>query len=274
MVTVRGWWIAMSALSGVNLAAWAVVAARAFRKPPADPGEHAARRRLLALATVFMLVCAFRSVVPRADVQRIVLVDSWLSSVMVGRAVATVAELCLAAQWALLLGALARGAGVAAAAAIARAILPVIAVAECFSWFATVTTNFLGNTLEQSTWMLTGALIAVGMALAWRRLRGGARALAAAAVVLNLCYVTFMCTVDIPMYFTRWRADEHAGRRYLGLVDGIRDTAGRWIVTFRWEDWHREMPWMTFYFTLGVWVSLALVHAPLGERARAERATA
>ena len=38
-----------------------------------------------------------------ADVQRICLFDTWLSSVVVGRSVATVAEICFAAQWAIIL---------------------------------------------------------------------------------------------------------------------------------------------------------------------------
>jgi len=44
----------------------------------------------------------------RADVQRITLVESWLSSVLVGRTVATKAELCFASQWANLLETFAR----------------------------------------------------------------------------------------------------------------------------------------------------------------------
>jgi hypothetical protein len=64
----------------------------------ADAVQH----RQLSLSTPFVLV-AFRSFLPRADVQRITLVDVWLSGVLVGRTVATIAELCFVAQWANLL---------------------------------------------------------------------------------------------------------------------------------------------------------------------------
>ena len=50
-----------------------------------------------------MFGCAFRSIFPRADVQRICLFDTWLSSVLIGRSVATIAELCFAIQWAIVL---------------------------------------------------------------------------------------------------------------------------------------------------------------------------
>ena len=58
---------------------------------------------MLLLCAAYVFGCAFRSFLPRADVQRICLFDTWLSSVMVGRTVATVAEVCFAAQWAIIL---------------------------------------------------------------------------------------------------------------------------------------------------------------------------
>ncbi len=58
---------------------------------------------MLLLCAAYVFGCAFRSFLPRADVQRICLFDTWLSSVVVGRSVATVAEICFAAQWAIIL---------------------------------------------------------------------------------------------------------------------------------------------------------------------------
>ena len=58
---------------------------------------------MLLLCAAYVFGCAFRSFLPRADVQRICLFDTWLSSVIVGRTVATVAEVCFAAQWAIIL---------------------------------------------------------------------------------------------------------------------------------------------------------------------------
>ena len=42
-------------------------------------------------------------VLPARRYSRIRLFDAWLSSIMVGRWVATVAEICFAAQWAIIL---------------------------------------------------------------------------------------------------------------------------------------------------------------------------
>jgi hypothetical protein len=112
------------------------------------------------LCAAYVFGCAFRSVLPRADVQRISLFDTWLSSVFVGRSVATVAEICFVLQWAIVLYQLAKLAKADTARNIAMVIVPLILLAETFSWYAVITTNYLGNTLENSLWAVTFLLIA------------------------------------------------------------------------------------------------------------------
>jgi hypothetical protein len=38
------------------------------------------------------------------------------------------------------------------------------------------------------------------------------------------------------------------------------------VVSHRWQDWHNEVAWMSLYFSVAVWLSIALVHAPGLER--------
>jgi hypothetical protein len=83
-----------------------------------------------------------------------------------------------------------------------------------------------------------------------------------AAMMLGVAYVAFMCTVDVPMYLSRWLSDEANGRQYLSLGKGVRDVAARSRVTFDWEAWRTEMPWMSLYFSVCVWCSIALAHFP------------
>ena len=71
-----------------------------------------------------------------------------------------------------------------------------------------------------------------------------------------------MFTIDVPMYFNRWRGDTAAGAHYLTFAEGIRDAATRWVVTMRIEDWRWEMLWMSLYFSFGVWISVSLIRAP------------
>jgi hypothetical protein len=40
------------------------------------------------------------------------------------------------------------------------------------------------------------------------------------------------------------------------------------VVSHRWQDWQNEVAWMSLYFSVAVWLSIALVHAPVPARAR------
>ena len=49
-----------------------------------------------------------------------------------------------------------------------------------------------------------------------------------------------------------------------GMTD-IRLDPTRRVATGDWEHWKGEVVWMTLYFSVGVWVSLSLIHAPAPE---------
>jgi hypothetical protein len=260
-MSVKAWWIALSAVSVVNICAWILAGVIPLRRSVGDPA-YSVRRRQLLLSAPFVFGCAFRSVFPRADVQRICVIDSWLSSVAVGRSVATIAEVAFAAQCALLLRMLALEARAPLALAISRVMVPLIIMAETFSWYAVATTNYIGNTMEESTWGLVSILLIVGLASVRPRLKGTLRAFVGQAIWICCGYVVFMFTIDVPMYFGRWRADTAGGTRYLPIGQGLHDAATRWIVTLRIEDWRWEMLWMSLYFSFGVWISVSLIRAP------------
>src|SRR5262245_50405400 len=82
------WWSALCAVSVLNIWGWRLsAAALGRRKAAAEPAVYLFQRRQLVLSAVYVFGCAFRSIWPRADVQRIGLFDSWVSSVLVGRSV-------------------------------------------------------------------------------------------------------------------------------------------------------------------------------------------
>jgi hypothetical protein len=68
-----------------------------------------------------------------------------------------------------------------------------------------------------------------------------------------------MLAVDVPMYLARWRHGRSSGVRYLSLREGLRDALERRRVAHRWSEWRPEVPWMSLYFSVGVWLSLCLV---------------
>jgi hypothetical protein len=173
--------------------------------------------------------------------------------------VATVAELCFAAQWALLLREASRVTGSASGLAMSRAVLPLIAIAELFSWYAVLTTANIGHVVEESLWGLCAALLVAGLLQLWPRVDVARRPLLALWCFAGTVYVAYMFAVDVPRYWSRWVADEAAGRSYLSVAQGLADTSARWVVSHRWESWRSEVIWMTAYFSVAVWLSIALV---------------
>lgn len=256
------WWLALTLTGAFNIALWFLVRRSALAALPAGEAGRAVRT-MLALAGIYTVVCAFRGFMPRADVQRICLFDLWISTVFVGRSVATVAELAFVAQWSLALRRAAAAADAKLAHALAWVLVPLIAIAECFSWSAVITTNYLGNSVEESLWALCGVLAAAAAALLATRYQGRLRQAFIAACLGALAYVAFMVVRDVPMYLTRWAADEAAGKVYFSFAEGLRDVASRRVITFALEDWRDEIPWMSFYFSVAVWFSLALCRMPL-----------
>ena len=261
------WWQLLCTVAAVNVVVWAGSAAALQRGRTNWPTEALAFRRWqLLLSAGYVFGCAFRSVLPVFDVPRICIFDTWLSSVVVGRSVATVAELCFVAQWALMLSRVSAVLDSRPGRRAALAIVPLICVAELCSWYSVLTTSNLGHVLEETLWGLCAALLVASMLHVWPNCSRRHRPLLLAWCVAGVGYVLFMFMVDVPMYWTRWLADEAAGRTYMTLAQGMTDVSGRWVVSHRWDDWQHEVTWMSLYFSVAVWISIGLIHAPVPER--------
>lgn len=256
------WWHLLCVIAGANLVAWTVSTAWLHRHRP-DGTTWPHQRLQLLLSALYVLGCGYRSVLPVFDVPRVVMVDSFASSVLVGRTVATLAELSFAAQWALLLHAAAVATGHRASLWLSRAVLPLIVLAEINSWYAVLTTRNLGHVVEETLWGLVAVLSVLALLGLWRGASARGRRWLALAIAAGMAYAAYMFAVDVPMYWARWLADEAAGRSYPTLAAGIADAAGRWTVSHDWARWRSEVVWMTLYFSVAVWISIGLAHVRL-----------
>jgi len=251
---VSWWWLMLSLVSAINIAAWFALY-HYVQQPRAGASGTGV---MLLLCAGYVFGCAFRSFLPRADVQRICLFDHWLSSVTIGRSVATVAELCFAAQWAFFLYRLGVMSGADTAVTIAWLIVPLIVVAECFSWHAVLTKHYLGNAIENSIWAVTFFIVGIGLCRLLPEFDGAIRAALVVAIIGIAGFLAFLATVDVPMYLGRWRTEVASGNRPLSAREGLRDASRRWVVTHDLAEWKDEIAWMSLYFSGAVWSSLAL----------------
>ena len=252
------WWSLLTLVSGLNIAVWFVLYRQLHEQPTGGLGGTSGIESMLLLCAAYVFGCAFRSLLPRADVQRICLFDTWLSSVAVGRSVATVAEVAFAAQWALILHQQGMATGAETTLNAAWVIVPLILIAEGFSWYAVLTTNYLGNAIENSIWAVAFFIVGIGLCRLLPEFDGSVRVVLVIAIIGIAGYLAFLMTVDVPMYLNRWRTEVGAGSRLLKPLDGLRDVSTRWIVTHDLAEWKDEIPWMSLYFSIAVWASLAL----------------
>jgi hypothetical protein len=252
------WWAVLTLVSGANIAVWFVLYHQLHEQPTGGLGSPPGIELMLLLCAAYVFGCAFRSFLPRADVQRICLFDTWLSSVVVGRSVATVAEICFAAQWAIMLYQLGTMTGADTTLNAAWVIVPLILIAECFSWYAVLTTHYLGNAIENSIWAVAFFVIGIGLCRLLPEFDGLVRVVLVGAITGIAGYLAFLMTIDVPMYLSRWRAETADGSKRLGPLEGLRDVSRRWVVTHDFAEWKDEIAWMSLYFSAAVWASLAL----------------
>jgi hypothetical protein len=264
MAATMDWWTLLCGVALANVVAWLTTAATLRRSAPRGSGDS--RQLQLLLSAGYVFGCAYRSLLPVYDIQRLCLVDSWLSSVIVGRSVATIAELCFVAQWSVLLRDAARAAGNPVVLRGSRVLLPMIVIAEACSWHAVLTTANLGHVVEESLWGASAALVTACLWMLRRTSAPRLRPLLLFFCAAGAAYVAYMFAVDVPMYWARWAADQAQGRLYLPLLDGVVDAALRRVVSYRWEDWRTEVVWMSLYFSVAVWLSMGLVHVRMSTR--------
>lgn len=257
------WWASLTFFSILNIVLW-LKTYHWFKQTSHKwtQDERSFSKLQLFLSAGYVFVCAFRSIVPRADVQKIVIWDTWLSSIMVGRSVATIGELCLAAQLALLLNFLSKKYDSSSVRLFSFLIFPILFMAEWFSWYSVLTTNYIGNTIEESLWCTSGILLVFSSLILMNKTRGKEKYLFGMMGVYGLFYVLFMMTVDVPMYYSRFIEDRLEGKAYYSLLEGFNKVNTIWNPTTNYSDWQGELSWMFLYFTTAVWVSLGMIRTP------------
>ena len=102
-------------------------------------------------------------------------------------------------------------------------------------------------------------LVALSLGLSLEQMPPGSRILSRFGMAASAGAALLMLAVDVPMYLARWRHARSSGVRYLLLMEGLRDSLQRRQVAYRWSDWRSEVPWMSLYLSVGVWLSLCLV---------------
>lgn len=246
------WWMLLCFTAVVNIMIW--LGAIVMRM---DVNDFSYSQPILS--GIYVMVCAFRSFYPRIDLERYCLFDTPISSIVVGRSLATIAETCFSIQCALLIYDLGLLLDSSAITLVAYTIVPIIVLAQAFCWHATLTLNHFWHSMEEAAWVVMVVLAAGCFAVGFVELGGIYQILMGVGLLSCLGSAYIMLFLDIPMYFSRTRDGLSTSTNYLNIEDGIQDALKRRVQTSDWQVWKKEVLWITPYFTFGVWLSIGMV---------------
>lgn len=264
------WWAALSSIALVNISVW-VCTYRALADATAIAANHPYQRHHLTLSGIYVFVCAYRSFLPRIDLERYCLFDTFASSIFLGRLAATIAEIAFSAQIALFLYHVGSVYDHVMMQYLALVLVPVIAMAQCFCWCGVVTLNHAYHAIEESIWAVSSVFVgaAMGSLALYHPDNASLWYIGVIGSLSSFIFFAFMVTVDVPMYIRRWRENKRVavekGKRqlvYMNSFEGGKDALSRRVVTKSWDIWREESVWLTGYFSSAVWLSLLMVHLP------------
>lgn len=259
-----------------------VVTQRRSGKGVVDQGSPPKERAILAAAAVlFTLTCAYRAILPRIDVTRVCFFDSPANWIIFGRFFACWAEIGWATQMGLVLRRLAiclQEAGYVAqgvrdnAHRAGVAVIFMACFAECWSWTNLITESDLFSTVEQALWSALFLVTGFGMVFLLRKWdndksplelpKRGYMLFAALALMMGI----EQGYEAGGLYFARFLDEQSRGVPFQGFTTGIGKLASCAVVTKDMNDWSGDFPWMTGYFSFGVWSSIWLATAPMPVR--------
>ena len=268
------WYTAMLIVGTANVCAAALVVWRLAGVLLKDPSTRLYQTRMVALCVPFVLVCAFRGFFPNVYLYRYVFVDTALSSILLHRTLASIAEVCWMGQVALALSRVIVELKLSRAVKLMPRIMVVfICIAEVCSFTGTITKNSFFFMCEEGLWVVSGWMIApLTFSLLYTVCKAKPQSPKGVSSgewfirILSVCYIVYCpwgVIADVPANYHRWRQEVgQSPSPWFTVGNGIADALNTRNVTHSIDDWGPYLLWMTSYFTLGVWSSLALSMAP------------
>lgn len=227
------------------------------------------RNKQFNMSALYVGGCAFRSIFICHHTLRRALLYSFASTGFVGRSVATVAELGAATQVSLLLQEVGISTNDDLISTISKCIVPLLVMAELFSWYACVTTSYIGSIFEESLWAFCALLSMVSLFRAYPRYVGkDQRNFLQKTIIVNLLYFTYMVIIDVPQYIRAHIRNTNTGKEYYNISDGLNTllNISQHKLSWSYEDWKFAMMWMTLYFSVACWASIGVVNGPRLDR--------
>ena len=231
-------------------------------------------KKLTILVMIYTYVCAIRGIYPRIEDSGLCAYDNTISKPIIGRTLATVAELSFAMFFVLLTKTFLKdifkinnNTNLLGLKKINNVLFPLIILAQIFCWIGSITKDTQWNALEESLWAIFALVKVVIYSIMYyniykisnNKLTNSIKLLKMLIpfiVIFMSVYFIYMVCIDVPLYIKK-------SKNYKGklnsLFQGLKELSLCRVVTFSYKKWKNEIPWLTSYFTLAVWFAIFML---------------
>ena len=238
----------------------------------------------LLFALIFSIVCGIRAIWPTKYVEKTCFLKTKIYTPFIIRILATVAEIAYILLFVVVFLHIIKTIHKFTTHKLDHlkpyiyAVIPLILLAEVFSWLGSVTEYQFWNISEEVMWFISSIILIALSIYILSKIKTSSEPkvksiyyLLSVTVPVATLFATFLALVDIPMYIRRFNKNNITEIK--DIKSFFRDFENKHKINFdkrldemkkcqqvdnSLDTWKEEIPWLTGYFTIGVWSSFAL----------------
>ena len=242
------------------------------------------QKPLFFFALIFSIVCGIRAIWPTKYVEKTCFLKTKIYTPFIIRILATVAEIAYILLFVVVFLHIIKTIHKFTTHKLDHlkpyiyAVIPLILLAEGFSWLGSVTEYQFWNISEEVMWFISSIILIALSLYILSKIKTSSEPkvksiyyLLSVTVPIATLFAAFLALVDIPMYIRRFNRNNITEIK--DIKSFFRDFENKHKINFNkrldemkkcqqvdnsLETWKEEIPWLTGYFTIGVWSSFAL----------------
>lgn len=272
------WWLILSFVSILNIIC--ISGFIAFLKNKNNKLIY-----LLIFSFIYTIVCAIRAIWPRKDVEQTCLFDSKISTILIGRILATIAEISYIILILMVFTIITNDVNKIKKNKrnyifiLIKLVLLLIIIAQVFCWFGLITKYYMWNAFEESLWTISAFILLIISFIHYKSLQiknknkkvKSILSFCKVFIIISIMYIIFMCFIDVPMYYNRWKDSYNRNVNWNDFINDLKKynknlTIERFYnlnkckkISRDIAEWKMEIPWLTGYFTFGVWSTYIII---------------
>jgi hypothetical protein len=247
------------------------------------------KKHMSRLAGVYVLISFYRTVFLTTSGNRWVWHDTPFSSVLLGRGLATIAELSFVHQLVACTNFCNKQVHEASVKldnrkapeglhkyteAVMQAMLPLIGLGELFALCGVLNGDRMWFLFDQSCWLLAFALAAPAFYHVFRASRilskeahvcthsASAETFALLAMILSTVYVLWLVINSLPSWWRRYQWQQDNGVPTMKFGTGFIDALVFRVQTRHWKVWRHTVIYLPAFLTITSWSSILMSFAP------------